>query len=176
MSLINEVLDLSKIESGMTELSLTDFDLAEIVESLARTMLPVLAPRQHVLDTEIEKGSIMVHADKAKIREVLLNLLSNATKFTPDGGRLKIEVAKQDRWCQVSVLDNGIGINKEEQGRIFEPFYQIDNPLTRERVGTGLGLALVKRIIEKHGGQIWVESEYGRGSRFIFTIPLVQTG
>ena len=175
LNLINEVLDLSKVESGTTKLNLTNLSLTEVIESLTRTMLPVLAPRQHSLDVEVEEGLPLVHADKAKVNEVLLNLLSNATKFTPDGGRLKIEAVREDNWCQVSVIDNGIGIKKEDQERIFEPFYQLDNSLTRERTGTGLGLALVKQIIEKHGGQIWVESEYGRGSRFTFTLPLATT-
>ncbi len=175
LNLINKVLDLSKIESGKTKLNLTNLALTEVIESLARTMLPILAPRQHSLDVEIEEGLLLVHADKAKVNEVLLNLLSNATKFTPDGGKLKIEAVREGDWCQVSVIDNGIGIKKEDQEQIFEPFCQLDNPLTRERTGTGLGLALVKQIIEKHGGQIRVESEYGKGSRFIFTLPLAKT-
>ena len=138
-------------------------------------MIPILAPRQQSLDVEIEEGLPPVHADKAKVREVFLNLLSNATKFTPDGGKLKIEAIREDNWCRVSVIDNGIGIKKEDQERIFEPFYQLDSSLTRERTGTGLGLALVKQTIEKHGGQVWVESEYGKGSRFIFTLSLAKT-
>ncbi|MBA7467968.1 Sensor histidine kinase RcsC [subsurface metagenome] len=175
LNLINEVLDLSKVESGKTRFHLTNLALTEVTESLARTMLPILAPRQQSLDVEIEEGLPLVHADKAKLSEVLLNLLSNATKFTPDGGKLKVEAVREDNWCRVSVIDNGIGIKKEDQEQIFEPFYQLDNPLTKEKSGTGLGLALVKQIIEKHGGQIWVESEYGGGSRFTFTLPLATT-
>jgi len=175
LNLINEVLDLSKIESGKAELNLTNLALAGVIEPLARTVLPVLAPGQHSLDVEIEKELPLVHADKAKVSEVLLNLLSNATKFTPDGGKLKIEAVRENNWCQVSVIDNGIGIKKEDQEQIFEPFCQLDNPLTKEKSGTGLGLPLVKQIIEKHGGQIWVESEYGKGSRFTFTLPLATT-
>ena len=175
LNLINEVLDLSKIESGKAELDLTNLALTEVIEPLARTILPVLAPGQHSLDVEIEKELPLVHADKAKVSEVLLNLLSNAAKFTPDGGKLKIRAVREGDWCQVSVIDNGIGIKKEDQEQIFEPFCQLDNPLTREKSGTGLGLALVKQIIERHGGQIWVESEYGKGSRFTFTLPLATT-
>jgi len=175
LNLINKVLDLSKVESGKTKLNLTNLALTEVIESLARTMLPMLAPRQHSLDVEVEEGLPLVYADKAKVKEVLLNLLSNAAKFTPDGGKLKIEAVREDSWCRVSVIDNGIGIKKEDQEQIFEPFYQLDNPLTKERGGTGLGLALAKHIIEKHGGQIRVESEYGRGSRFTFTLPLATT-
>ncbi len=175
LNLINEVLDLSKIESGKMKFRLANIALTEVIDSLARTLLPILAPRKQSLDVEIEQRLPLVHADEAKVSEVLLNLLSNAIKFTPDGGKLKIEAVRNGDWCQVSVIDNGIGIKKEDQEQIFEPFYQLDNPLTREKSGTGLGLALVKQIIEKHGGQIWVESEYGKGSRFTFTLPLATT-
>ena len=175
LNLISKVLDLSKIESGRTKLNLADLALTEVIESLARTMLPILAPRKQSLDVEIEEGLPLVHADKVKVSEVLLNLLSNATKFTPEGGRLKIEAVREGDWCRVSVIDNGIGIKKEDQEQIFEPFCQLDNPLTKRKSGTGLGLTLVKQIIEKHGGQIRVESEYEKGSRFIFTLPLTTT-
>ena len=107
---------------------------------------------------------------------MLLNLADNSSKFTPDGGKLKIEAVREGEWCRVSVIDNGIGINKEEQERIFEPFHQLDNPLTEERIGTGLGLTLVKQIVERYGGRIWVESEYGKGSQFIFTVPMATAG
>jgi len=172
LSLINDVLDLSKVESGKMKLRLTNLTLTEVIEPLTRTMMPILAPRKQSLDVEIEEGLPQVHADKAKIRQVLLNLLSNSAKFTPDGGKLKIEAGRENGWCQVSVIDNGIGINKEDQERMFEPFYQPDNPITKEKGGTGLGLIVTKQIIERHGGRIWVESEYGKGSRFTFTLPL----
>jgi PAS domain S-box-containing protein len=175
LDLINDVLDLSKVESGKIKLRLADITLTEVLEGLKRTMTPILAPRKQSLDIEVEKGLPPVHADKGKLRQVLLNLLGNATKFTPDGGKLKIEAVTKDHSCQVSVVDNGIGIKKEDQERIFEPFLQLDNPLTMEKGGAGLGLALTKQIIEKHGGQIWVESEYGKGSRFTFTLPLAAT-
>ncbi len=177
LELINEVLDLSKIESGTLKLRLTDITLTDILEELRRTMTPILAPRKQSLDIEVEEGLPLVHADKGKIRQVILNLLSNATKCTPDGGKLKIEAVRKDHSCQVSVVDNGIGIKKEDQEKLFEPFCQLDNPLTEERGGggTGLGLTLSKQIIEKHGGQIWIESEYGKGSRFTFTLPLAAT-
>jgi signal transduction histidine kinase len=113
-----------------------------------------------------------VCADKAKIRQVLINLLSNSAKFTPDGGRLRVEAVREDSWCRVSVIDNGIGIKKEDQEMLFKPFSQLDSPLPRETGGTGLGLAIARRIVEKHGGRIWVESEDGKGSRFSFTLPL----
>ena len=172
LGLINDVLDLSKIESGKVKLRLAEVTLPDILEELKRTMTPILAPRKQSLDIEVEKGLPLVYADKAKLKQVLLNLLGNATKFTPDEGKLKIEAVKKGGWCHVSVIDNGVGINKEDQKRIFEPFRQLDNPLTGEKGGAGLGLAVAKQIIEKHGGKIWVESEYGKGSRFTFTLLL----
>jgi len=172
LGLINEVLDLSKIESGKMRLKLTNFALSELIEPLTRSMAPILMPRKQSLDIEIEEGLPLVYASKAKVEQVLLNLLDNSSKFTPDGGKLKIKADREDGWCQVSVIDNGIGIKKEDQERMFEPFYQLDNPLTKEKSGTGLGLIIAKQIIEKHGGRLWVESEYGKGSRFTFTLPL----
>ena len=176
LDLINDILDLSKIESGKIKLRLTDVVLTDVLEGLRRTMTPILAPRKQSLDIEVEKGLPPVHADKAKVKQVLLNLLSNATRFTPDGGKLKIEAVRKGGWCHVSVVDNGIGMKKEDQERIFEPFHQLDNPLTREKGGAGLGLAVARQIIEKHGGKIWVESEYGKGSRFSFTLLLTPAG
>ena len=175
LNLINEVLDLSRIETGKMRLSLTDIDLAEVIESLRSAMMPMLTRRKQSLEVEAEDGLPLVYADKARIRQVLLNLLSNSTKFTPDGGKLKVEAARQDNRCQVSVIDNGIGIKTEDQERIFEPFSQLDSPLIQKREGTGLGLMIARQIIEKHGGRIWVESEYGKGSRFTFTLPLTTT-
>jgi PAS domain S-box-containing protein len=175
LNLINEVLDLSKIETGKMRLRLTDIDLAEVIESLRSAMMPMLTQKKQSLEVETEDGLPLVHADKARIRQVLLNLLSNSTKFTPDGGKLKIEAARQNGQCQVSVIDNGIGIKTEDQERIFEPFSQLDSPLIQKRDGTGLGLMIARQIIEKHGGRIWAESEYGKGSRFTFTLPLATT-
>ena len=175
LKLVNEVLDLSKVESGKMEFKLENVALTEVIESLTRTMLPMLTPRKQSLDIEIEEGLPAVHVDEGRLEQVLLNLATNSSKFTPDGGKLKIEAVRNGDWCQVSVIDNGIGIKKEDQERIFEPFCWLDNPLTKEKSGTGLGLALVKTIVEKYGGQIWVESEYGKGSRFTFTLPLTTT-
>jgi PAS domain S-box-containing protein len=176
LTLINEVLDLSKIESGKTELRLTDIVLTEVIDSLAKTMTPIITPKKQNLAIEVEEGLPPVNADKAKLKEVLLNLMDNSSKFTPEGGKLKVEAIRKDDWCQISVIDNGIGIKKEDQERVFEPFSQLDNPITMGKSGTGLGLALVKQIVKKHGGRIWVESKYEKGSRFTFTLPLKTTG
>jgi len=172
LNLISDVLDLSKIESGKMKLRLTNFALTKVIESLKNTIMPMLVSKKQSLDIKVDEEFPLVRADEAKVRQVLLNLLSNSNKFTGEGGKLKIEAVRDGDWCQVSVIDNGIGIKKDDQDRIFEPFYQLDNPLTKEKSGTGLGLAVAKQIIERHGGRIWVESEYGRGSRLTFTLPL----
>jgi len=174
LNLINEVLDISKIESGKIELKLKDIVLNEMVKPLTRTMMPIVAPRKQSLDIEIEEGLPPVHTDKAKLREVLLNLVDNSSKFTPAGGKLKIEAVREGDWCRVNVIDNGIGIKEEDQERIFEPFCGVDDSLVTERNGTGLGLAVVKQIVERHGGRVWVESEWGKGSQFSFTMPLAR--
>ena len=172
LNLIDEVLDLSKIESGKMELRLRDFAISNLIESLRSTIVTRLAQSKQSLEVKMEGGLPPVHADKDKVRQVLINLLGNAAKFTPDGGKVKIEAARVGDWWQFSVIDNGIGIKKDDQERIFEPFCQLDNPLIKERSGSGLGLAVTRQIIEKHDGKVWVESEYGKGSRFTFTLPL----
>jgi PAS domain S-box-containing protein len=172
LGLINDILDLSKIESGKMELKKGNFALPGLIESLKDEMMPLIAKRKQSLEVVVEEGLPLVCADKAKIRQVLINLLSNSAKFTPDGGRLRVEAVREDSWCRVSVIDNGIGIKKEDQEMLFKPFSQLDSPLPRETGGTGLGLAIARQIVEKHGGRIWVESEDGKGSRFSFTLPL----
>ena len=113
-----------------------------------------------------------VRADRSKLRQIILNLLSNASKFTAPGGKLAIEVTQYDNWCQVSIIDNGIGIKQEDFERIFEPFTQGETLPDKERDGTGLGLRLSRQLVELLGGKLWVESEYGKGSKFTFTLPL----
>jgi len=147
--------------------------IADVIKSLRRAMMPIISPRNQSLEIYVEEGLPQVYADKTKVGQVLMNLLSNATKFAPDAGELKVEAVRKDNWCLVGVIDNGIGIRKENQEKIFEEFYQVNNPLAEDRSGTGLGLTIARHIVEKHGGQLWIESEYGKGSRFNFTLPLV---
>jgi len=176
LNLINDILDLSKVESGKMELKLRNVALPSVIESIRREIIPLLVKRKQSLEVDVEEGLPLVHADKAKVGQVLLNLLGNSSKFTPDGGKLKVEAVRENNWCRVSMIDNGVGVKKEDQERIFEPFCQLNSSLTREEGGTGLGLTITKQIVEEHGGRIWVESEYGKGSRFNFTLPLVISG
>jgi len=175
LSLTNTLRDISKIEFGKMELQLRNIALPSVIESLRSEIMAITEPKKQSLEIEVEEGLPLVRADQTKIRQVFFNLLSNASRFTPGGGKLKIEVVKKNNWCWDSVIDNGIGIKKEDQERIFESFCQLDNPLTKKMDGIGLGLAIVRQIVEKHGGRIWVESEYGKGSRFTFTLPQTTT-
>jgi len=172
LNLINDVLDLSKVEAGKIELKLESLNLADIIDDVAQTVKPMLEDNRHRLEFSLEEELPQVRADEGKLKQIFLNLMSNAIKFTAPGGMLGIEVSRDGDWCQVSVVDDGIGIKKEDQERIFEPFTQVDFLPGKKREGTGLGLALTKQFVEMCGGKIWVESEYGKGSKFTFTIPL----
>ena len=175
LNLINDVLDLSKVEAGKMELKPESLNLVDIINDVAGKVRPMLDDNRQTLAINIEEGLPQVRADRSRLRQILFNLLSNAIKFTPDGGKLAIEVTRQDSWYQVSVVDNGIGLRKEDQGRLFEAFTQLDALPERKKEGAGLGLALTKQLVERGGGKIRLESEYGRGSRFTFTIPVVNS-
>lgn len=172
LSLIDEVLDLSRVESGRMEPRPDNVDITKTIESLKETMMPIIAPRRQCLEVSVDGRLPPIYTDESRVKQVLFNLLGNAVKFTPDGGSLRIEAAGEGRFCRLSVIDNGIGIKEEEQARIFEPFYQLDNPPGDGVTGTGLGLAVAREIVAALGGWIWVESEYGKGSCFCFTLPL----
>jgi signal transduction histidine kinase len=172
LALINDILDLSKVEAGHMELQLTSFSLPAALEN-ALTLIRERAGRHGIaLELEVEDGLSEVVADERKIKQVLLNLLSNAVKFTPEGGRVGVHAALAGGMVEVSVRDTGIGIAPEDREAIFEEFRQVGGDEARKREGTGLGLALARRFVELHGGKIWVESEVGQGSTFTFTLPV----
>jgi signal transduction histidine kinase len=171
LSLINDILDLSKIEAGKVELELSTFHLPSSLEGTL-TLVRERATRHGIevgLKVDDKLGEIV--ADERKVRQVLLNLLSNAVKFTPDGGRVDVRAEAVDSAVQIAVRDTGIGIAPEDQELIFEEFRQVGNDLFRKREGTGLGLTLARKFVELHGGRIWVQSELGKGSTFTFTLP-----
>ncbi len=170
LSLINDILDLSKIEAGRMELELDDFDLPGAVDN-ALTLVRERAGRRGIaLGRAIDGRVGVIRADERKIKQVLLNLLSNAIKFTPEGGRVDVRAAANDTLVEVSVADTGVGIAPEDQEAVFEEFRQVGTAATKIE-GTGLGLALSRKFIELHGGRIWVKSEVGVGSTFTFTLP-----
>jgi GAF domain-containing protein len=172
LSLINEILDLSKVEAGRMELELATFDLPLAIDN-ARTFVRERATKHGInLDVTVDERLGDFVGDERKIKQILLNLLSNAVKFTPEGGRIGINAKQVDGSVEVSVSDTGIGIAPEDQARIFEEFRQVGGDYAHKKEGTGLGLTLAKKFVELHGGRIWVESEVGKGSRFIFTLPI----
>jgi signal transduction histidine kinase len=171
LSLINDILDLSKIEAGRMELELTDFDLPTAIDN-ALTLVRERAGRRGIaLHQAADEELGQIRGDERKIKQVLLNLLSNAIKFTPDGGRIDVRAVAVDGSVEVSVSDTGVGIAPEDQEAIFEEFRQVGTAAKKVE-GTGLGLALSRKFIELHGGRIWVQSQVGMGSTFTFTIPL----
>jgi PAS domain S-box-containing protein len=174
LELINEVLDLSKIEAGRLELHRETFDMAAALHEVLASVRALGAPKSIDIESRVP-GGIPVHADHVRFKEMLYNLLSNAVKFTPDGGKVWIEATRADGSVAISVIDTGLGIPPEEHESVFEKFYQVGATTKGVREGTGLGLAITKRLVEQHGGKIWVESEPGQGSRFTFTLPRLQT-
>jgi GAF domain-containing protein/anti-sigma regulatory factor (Ser/Thr protein kinase) len=176
LSLINDILDLSKIEAGRMELEVTTFHLPDAIEN-ALTLIRERASRHGIkLDRAIDDQLGDFTGDERKVKQVLVNLLSNAVKFTPEGGQIKVEASLGDSAVIVSVSDTGIGIAKEDQEAIFEEFRQVGSNYAHKREGTGLGLALTRKFVELHRGKIWVESEVGRGSKFTFTLPTTVRG
>jgi len=175
LSLINDILDLSKIEAGRMELELKDFDLPQAVSDAMILVRERAMRREVALDVAIDAGVATVRADERKIKQVLLNLLSNAIKFTPEGGQITVHATQGNGCVQVSVRDTGIGIAPEDQGVIFEEFRQVGSSAAKQE-GTGLGLALCRKFIELHGGTIWVSSEVGKGSAFTFALPVTREG
>ncbi len=173
LSLINDILDLSKVEAGRMELELGPVSLCEVLEN-GMTMLRDRAIRHGIeLNLVVDPGIACVEADERKVKQIVFNLLSNAVKFTPDGGRVDVVLhAAVGEPVQISVHDTGPGIAPEDRERIFEEFVQVGRGATTPPEGTGLGLSLVKKFVELHAGRIWVESQPGAGSTFTFTLPL----
>jgi signal transduction histidine kinase len=171
LSLINDILDLSKIEAGRMELELTEFHLPTAIENALMLVRERAGRRSIALHTNIDTRLGQIQADERKVRQVVLNLLSNAIKFTPEGGRIDVGAVSNDGFVEVSVTDTGIGIAPEDQEKVFEEFRQVGTAAKKVE-GTGLGLTLCRKFVELHGGKIWVKSQVGVGSTFTFSLPL----
>jgi len=201
LGLISDILDLSKVEAGKMELSYSDVDVKTVInESLLFVREKAMKHRIKVT-TDVEESTGAIEGDERRSKQVLVNLLSNAVKFTPDGGSVSVQarrvkgqesgvkereetiddsllatgpllLAPDRNFIEISVADTGIGIKPEDMGKLFEPFQQLESTYEKKYEGTGLGLALCKRIVELHGGNIRAESEYGKGSRFTFKMPI----
>src|SRR3989338_4856675 len=190
LHLINSILDLAKVEAGKMELSLESFPVGSVVTEVQQTVSPLINRKHHDFMVSVPPDLPLLTADPRKLRQILLNLVGNAIKFTPDQGRISVEVAyyrKADVLAQefrfspkhyahtgvfkISVKDTGIGIKAEHLNHIFDIFQQVDSTFTRKYQGTGLGLALSKQLVELHEGMIVVASEFGKGSEFKFILP-----
>lgn len=172
LQLINDILDISKIEAGKMKLSVTTFPVAQVIEN-SYLLVKSLAYRKNIqVDFTISPADLVIKADAKKVKQILYNLLSNAVKFTPDKGHVEVTVIGRDEVIQVSIKDNGIGIREEDQERIFCEFEQVDSSYGRLYEGTGLGLPLAKKLVEMHGGHIYLSSKSGKGTEVIFTLPL----
>jgi signal transduction histidine kinase len=171
LTLINGLLDLSKIEAGRMEITPVRFDLAELVLATAGTVEPMLKADRVTLVTDVARDLPPLYTDRDKLRQILMNLLSNAAKFT-DEGVITVSAARVDGALRLTVSDTGIGMPAEALDYIFEEFRQVDMSSTRRHGGTGLGLAIVRRLARLLGGQVTAESELGKGSSFTLTLPV----
>jgi two-component system, NtrC family, sensor kinase len=171
LSLINDILDLSKIEAGRMELEVADFDLRSAIDNALILVRERASRRGITLGHSVDERLGPIRGDERKVKQVLLNLLSNALKFTPEGGRIDVSAAEHDGVAEIAVTDTGVGIAPEDQEAVFEEFRQVGSA-DKKVEGTGLGLALSRKFIELHGGRIWVKSQAGQGSTFTFTLPV----
>jgi signal transduction histidine kinase len=171
LGLINDVLDLSKIEAGQLTLALNEYSMGEVVQTVFTSVEALAAEKKLKLKARVSPDLSIARGDEQRIAQVFLNLLGNAIKFTEEG-EITVEVTDSDETFLVSVADTGSGLSEADQKTVFEEFQQADGSSTREKGGTGLGLSISKKIIEMHGGRIWVESDVGKGSIFRFTLPV----
>lgn len=172
LALINDILDLSKIEAGRLDVHPQPVDIEKLVEETVSSIIHQFERKNQILHIEVQKDLPEVNADRIRIKQVLLNLLSNANKFTLEGGEVRLQAAMLDRSAlMVSVVDTGIGIAEEDYESVFEEFQQVDSSATREAQGTGLGIPISRKIVEMHGGRMWMESELGEGTTFTFILP-----
>lgn len=171
LQLINDILDVSKIAAGKMHLNISEFGIKDVVNQTVRNMSSYIAEKRLNIEVNIRPEDFMVRADVQKIRQILYNLVSNAVKFTNNDGHILIKVVKLGNMMEVVVKDDGIGIAAENQERVFKEFEQVDASYARENGGTGLGLPLVKKLVEMHGGTVCLQSKIGEGTEILFTIP-----
>src|SRR5262249_11839932 len=172
LSLINDILDLSKVEAGRLELELGRFHLSTALDNAVRLGRARAVGHGITLTQGVDEGVGAIMADERKVEQILLNLLSNAVKFTPEGGRVSVTATAAEGVITISVSDTGVGIAPEDQAAVFEEFRQVGRDDARKQEGTGLGLTLAKKFVELHAGRIWVESAVGKGSTFTFSLPV----
>jgi signal transduction histidine kinase len=175
LNLINDILDLTKIEAGRLELRREAVDLRAALLGVLPVIKPKAAEKRIKVSTFLPTDLPPVDADANKLNQILLNLLTNAIKYTHENGSVSVEARRHGGSAEIWVTDTGIGIAREDQEQVFQRFTQIDSSTTRSQGGTGLGLAITKELVELHGGSIRVQSQLGKGSSFIFTLPIVDS-
>jgi signal transduction histidine kinase len=166
-----ELMDIVKTGTGRLQLQLEPVDMKSLLQGIGWQSSPLLQGKGQNLNMDLPHSLPIIHGDGQRLEQVVLNLMTNATKFTPKGGNITLRARKQDTGLVIEVQDTGIGIAKEEQTRLFKPYSRLSADRQRHP-GLGLGLALAKQVVELHGGKIWVESEPGKGSTFSFSLPL----
>jgi signal transduction histidine kinase len=172
-TLVNDLLDVARLESGRTMMARAAVRLDQLTRSVLREMQTVVDEKRHTVTFETGAAAPAL-GDEQMLRQVIANLLSNAIKYTADGGHIDVRLTQRKDLVEWSVSDDGMGIPRAAQPRLFEKFYRADNAVSKEAEGTGLGLHLVRLVVEHAGGQIWCESEEGQGARFTFTLPIAQ--
>ncbi len=173
LSLINDILDLSKVEAGKIELVPEKISLSDIVNETLNLINEKAMKHNIIIKVELDPETDFIEADKMRVKQILFNLLSNAVKFSKEeGGTVTVTAKKAGPMAQISISDTGIGIKEEDMGKLFKEFQQLDSGISRKYEGTGLGLAISKKLVELHGGTITAESKYGEGSTFTFSLPI----
>jgi signal transduction histidine kinase/DNA-binding response OmpR family regulator len=176
IALVNDLLDISRIESGRVQLKLEQADLNELMTIVVATMDHLIEEKSQTLELNVDQDLPQIKLDRDRIIQVLTNLVSNAYKYTQEGGLIRLTVGRSGQFVRFAVSDSGFGISEKDQEQLFTRFFRVDSALTRQIGGTGLGLNIVKTIIEMHGGEVTVDSELGVGSTFAFTIPFLSDG
>jgi signal transduction histidine kinase len=171
LSLIQDILDVSKIESGQLRINIESFDINKLIQIAVNTVKPFADEKGLAMHVEIAPHEINIQSDQERVRQIILNLLGNAIKFT-EKGEIKVECHVSDGQVITRITDTGVGIKPEDMARLFKPFVQIETGFTRRYGGTGLGLSICKKLVEMLGGSISAESEFGKGSVFTITLPL----
>jgi signal transduction histidine kinase len=169
-ALVNDLLDLAKMEAGEVQLNITTIDLSELIRRSSIKFENQINRKNINFELALENENRRVMADPDAIERVLTNLLDNAIKFTSDSGCITIKTVKKDQKVYTTIEDNGIGIQKEDLPYIWERFFKTDKSRSKDMIGSGLGLAIIKNIIQKHNERIWVESEFNKGSKFTFSL------
>jgi PAS domain S-box-containing protein len=171
LDVINDVLDISRLELGNIELYYETVNIPGVIEEVQRVLSPLSAEKNIIIESNIEQDLKNVIADRVKLKQILYNILNNAIKFSSENGKINIHAELKEDMVEISIKDEGIGIQEADYERVFQPFVQIDGSISRKHGGVGLGLALVKRFVELHGGRVWVKANPEKGSIFTFRIP-----